>query len=137
MINLDEYEKCILTTTSGNITGVIKKDTNHFYEQNEFIDLLTNSHRDCEKKIEGLRTQVERRENDIENLKKDLKKMEKDLDQDQSSYFIKGKQSAVQEICDIIQERMGLYKGEPCVHDLYMAYSDIVDTLKNKGIWRE
>jgi len=137
MINLDEYDKCIMTTTKGTMEGVIKKDTNHFYDKNEFIDLLINSHRDCEKKIEGLRIQSERREEDIENLRKDLKQAERNLDQDQSSYFNKGKQSGVQEICNIIQERMSLFQGEAAVHDLYMAYSDIVDMLRNRGLWKE
>lgn len=130
MINLDIYKKAtIKLSKSEEFSGYYNTETDMFYDDAEFINMLKKSHKELEGKNNDLKREIERQK---KTIKFERQKNNEKFDEVRKE----AEDAAVSRVCELIQSKYDLYKAEPMMIDLTLGYSDIIDLLKNMRLWR-
>lgn len=140
MINLDDFEpttlKFVIADEKEDVNGYLHKKTKVFYDESSFIDLLTDDYKQRSDKIEGLETAIKERDETITEQNDTIYDLRRQLGGKLSMKNEQVRDETIKEICEIIYDRQSFYNNEPAVKDLYLGYADIVEQLRQHGLWR-
>lgn len=130
MINLENFEKGTVKLPSGKEEpGYYNTETKVFLPQERFLSELFDSYKEAKKEVRN-------KEQEIEKLKKTVKYER----QKNNEKYDRVRQSAADraraEICRAILEKHDLYRSEPIMAEFFLGYGDVIDLLKQKGLWR-
>lgn len=129
MINLDEFEKSTIKTSSGSEEpGYYNVKTKTFIPEELFYNEILKNYKDIKKELKI-------RDTEIQKLKKTVNFERQKNNEKYSDVRKKEYMRGQSDICQAILDKYDLYKGERFMNELFTGYAHVIEDLKMSKRW--
>lgn len=129
ILDLSQFKKANVVVSDNSIEfGYYNEKTKTFYDAETFVKMISDSHREMERELAV-------HKNDIKHLKQDLTFERNQNNRKKDEIKREVERDIRKEICNAINDKWNLYRGESCTQSLYEGYSDIVEYLRARNLW--
>ena len=136
MSKMEKYDPVTVIFEEKEVKGWLDRKKNIFYSESDFIKLLLTDREELLGRIESLLVQADGLRRNIHDKEEKLKNAEKINKQETLEIEKSARDKTLKEVCSWIYDKEGLFRNEPAVYDSWLVYSQVIDGLKEAGLWR-